>query len=117
MFTRLYSEDAGVLTFEWILLVVLFVAGITITMCYVQNCINTELTHISEALCCLDQSFTVNPPPQITLSERRMDENGEITTVYFPPLGTFNGSVGFSYTDPHAKKHEAPVKIRVVGRI
>lgn len=117
MFTRLYSEDAGVLTFEWILLVVLFIAGITLGMLFVRDCIIAELTHISDALCCLDQSYTVNPPPRISLSQTQLGENGEQTVVYFPPLGTFNGSVGFSYTDPHSKQKSGPVQIQVQGRI
>ncbi len=56
---RMWREDEGVLTFEWILLVTLVVIGIVGGLSAVRDSVIDELGDVSGAVLAVDQSYTV----------------------------------------------------------
>jgi Flp pilus assembly pilin Flp len=62
MLKRMWREDEGVLTFEWILLTTLLVIGLVGAMSGVRDAINSELTDVAAAMVSLDQSYSICSP-------------------------------------------------------
>lgn len=62
---RIWNEDQGVLTFEWILLITLLVIGIVGGLSAVRDATISELGDLSHAIVNIDQSYTVNDSPCI----------------------------------------------------
>jgi Flp pilus assembly pilin Flp len=62
MLKRMWREDEGVLTFEWILLITLLVIGVVGGISVVRDAINVELLDVADAILTLDQSYTVCTP-------------------------------------------------------
>ncbi len=56
---RVWNEDEGVLTFEWVLLLTLLVIGIVAGLTAARDAIIDELADIAEATVSFDQSFNV----------------------------------------------------------
>lgn len=56
---RLWREDEGVLTFEWILLITVIVIGIVGGLSGVRDAIIDELGDVAGAAVSIDQSYTV----------------------------------------------------------
>ncbi len=56
---RIWSEDEGILTFEWILLVTVLVIGIVGALSAVRDAVITELGDVAAAAVNVDQSYTV----------------------------------------------------------
>jgi len=65
MLNRLFSDESGVLTFEWVLLVTVLVIGIVGAMSAVRDAINTELGDVAEAMVALDQSYYICWPWEV----------------------------------------------------
>ncbi len=63
--TRIWSEDDGVLTFEWVLLVTLLTIGIVSGLAGARDAIIDELGDVAQAMLALDQSYTIAFPLQI----------------------------------------------------
>jgi Flp pilus assembly pilin Flp len=59
---RMWQEEDGVLTFEWILLVTLLVIGIVGGLAGVRDAVIDELGDVAQAMIALDQSYTVCNP-------------------------------------------------------
>jgi len=59
LFNRVWKEDEGVLTFEWILLITVLVIGIVGGLSAVRDAMITELGDVVEAMISLDQSYTI----------------------------------------------------------
>jgi Flp pilus assembly pilin Flp len=59
---RLWKEEDGVLSFEWVLLVSLLVIGIVSGVAGARDAIIDELGDVAEAMLALDQSFTIAFP-------------------------------------------------------
>lgn len=59
---RVYKEDRGVLTFEWILLITLLVIGIVGGYSAVRDGIIDELGDVAGAVISVDQSFATEGP-------------------------------------------------------
>lgn len=76
---RIWNEDEGVLTFEWILLITVIIIGIVGGLSGVRDAVVDELGDLGEAALHIDQSWTVE---QSTCDPCQMDFG--------------------SYTDPHA---------------
>jgi len=64
MLKRIWREDEGVLTFEWILLITLLVIGITGAMSAVRDAIAAELVDVAGAIVSLDDSYSICSPVQ-----------------------------------------------------
>ena len=65
MFVRLWNEDDGVLTFEWVLLVTLLTIGIVSGISAARDAIIDELGDVAQAMLSLDQSYTIDFPLNI----------------------------------------------------
>ncbi|MBN2474988.1 MAG: hypothetical protein JXB62_10300 [Pirellulales bacterium] len=87
---RIRSEDQGVLSFEWVLLITLIVIGVVGGLSAVRDGVIDELGDVADAVLHIDQSWEVAPSP------------------YDPP-GTDFGS----YTDPYAN---TPPETGIVSR-
>ena len=62
---RLWKEEDGVLSFEWVLLVSLLVIGIVSGVAAARDAIIDELGDVAQAMLALDQSFTITFPLQV----------------------------------------------------
>ena len=62
LLNRVWREDEGVLTFEWILLITVLVIGIVGGLSAVRDALITELGDVAEAMISLDQSYTILNP-------------------------------------------------------
>jgi Flp pilus assembly pilin Flp len=59
---RMWKEEDGVLSFEWILLVTLLTIGIVGGIAAVRDAIIDEFGDVAQAMIALDQSYTIEPP-------------------------------------------------------
>lgn len=73
MLNRLYKDESGVLTFEWILLVTVLVIGIVGALSAVRDAINTELGDVAEAMVALDQSYYICWPWEVATPDNVVD--------------------------------------------
>ena len=62
LLNRVWSEDQGVLTFEWILLITVLVIGVVGGLSAVRDAVITELADVAEAVISLDQTYTILNP-------------------------------------------------------
>ena len=62
MLMRLWREDEGVLTFEWIMLLTLLVIGVMGGVAGIRDAIIHECQGVVGAMVALDQSYIVQPP-------------------------------------------------------
>ncbi|MBQ9454296.1 MAG: hypothetical protein Q4A17_06085 [Thermoguttaceae bacterium] len=67
MYSRIWREENGVLTFEWILLITVLVIGIVGGISAVRDALIDELGDVSEGVVSLDQSYWVNVPLQASI--------------------------------------------------
>lgn len=67
MLKRLWREDEGVLTFEWILLLTVIVIGTTGGLCAVRDALNKELSSVALAIIALNTSSTTNAAQAIAV--------------------------------------------------
>ena len=73
LLNRVWSEDQGVLTFEWILLITVLVIGIVGGLSAVRDAVITELGDVAEAVIALDQSYTIHAPWEIMTPDCILD--------------------------------------------
>ncbi len=59
---RMWKEEEGVLSFEWILLVTLLTVGIVGGVAAARDAIVDEFGDVAEAMLNLDQSYMINDP-------------------------------------------------------
>ncbi len=64
---RIWSEDCGVLSFEWVLLISLLTLGIVSGVVGARDAIIDELGDSAQAMMALDQSFTIDFPLMVTI--------------------------------------------------
>ena len=70
---RVWSEDEGVLTFEWILLITVLVIGVVGGLSAVRDAVITELADVAEAVISLDQSYTIQHPWEAMTPDCNLD--------------------------------------------
>ncbi len=70
---RVWKEDRGVLTFEWVLLITVLVIGIVGGLSAVRDALITELGDVAEAMIALDQSYTILAPWEVTTPDCLVD--------------------------------------------
>jgi len=68
MLKRLWREDEGVLTFEWIMLLTLLVIGVIGGVAGIRDAIIHECQGVAGAMVSLDQSYVVVPPLGLAVS-------------------------------------------------
>lgn len=64
---RMWSEDEGVLSFEWILLTTLLTIGIVSGIAGARDAIIDEFGDVSEAMLALDQSYCIDFPLEVVV--------------------------------------------------
>ncbi len=69
LLNRVWSEDQGVLTFEWILLITVLVIGVVGGLSAVRDAVVTELGDVAEAMIQLDQSYTILMPWEVMVAD------------------------------------------------
>ena len=67
VFSRMWREEDGVLSFEWVMLVTLLVIGIVSGLAGARDAIIDELGDVAEAMLALDQSYTIDLPLQVVV--------------------------------------------------
>ena len=77
---RVWKEDEGVLTFEWILLITVLVIGIVGGLSAVRDALITELGDVAQAMISLDQSYTILPPWEVKTPD--CDHDGASDSSY-----------------------------------
>ena len=60
---RIWSDQQGVLTFEWVLLITLIIIGIVGGLSAARDAVIDELGDVAEAAMHIDQSWTVEVSP------------------------------------------------------
>ena len=78
---KMGTEDDGVLSFEWVLLVTLLTIGIVGGLASVRDAIIDELGDFSEAAMALDESYTITNPIAIHVHEITA-ESGSANSSY-----------------------------------
>ena len=68
---RMWTEDDGVLSFEWILLVTLLTIGVVGGIAAARDAIIAEFGDVAEAMHALDQSYKINYPLEITVHDNQ----------------------------------------------
>jgi Flp pilus assembly pilin Flp len=64
---RMWKEEDGVLSFEWVLLLTLLTIGIVGGVAAARDAIIDELGDVAQAMLALDQSYTIDFPLVITV--------------------------------------------------
>ena len=59
---RIWKEDEGVLSFEWVLLLTLLTIGVVSGIAGARDAIVDELGDVAQAMVALDQSYTIDFP-------------------------------------------------------
>ncbi|MBX7073879.1 MAG: hypothetical protein K1X71_12090 [Pirellulales bacterium] len=70
---RVWQEEHGVLTFEWILLITVLVIGIVGGLSAVRDALISELGDVAEAIVSLDQSYFIIWPVEAVAHDSAMD--------------------------------------------
>ena len=79
MLKRLWREDEGVLTFEWIMLLTLLVIGVIGGVAGIRDAIIHEAAGVAGAIVSLDQSYTVSAP--VTFNVQTEGSTGQFCNV------------------------------------
>jgi Flp pilus assembly pilin Flp len=73
LLNRVWREDQGVLTFEWILLITVLVIGVVGGLSAVRDAVITELGDVAQAVVSLDQSYYILAPWEIAVADCMQD--------------------------------------------
>ncbi|MEX2172899.1 MAG: hypothetical protein WD872_00970 [Pirellulaceae bacterium] len=64
---RMWKEEDGVLSFEWVLLVSLLTVGIVSGLAGARDAIIDELGDVAQAMLALDQSYAIDFPLEVVV--------------------------------------------------
>jgi len=92
MLKRLWCEDEGILTFEWILLLTLLVIGVIGGVAGIRDAIVHECQGVVGAMMALDQSYAVAAPLGVSVTSF----NGTGCATSTASLSTFRDSAAWS---------------------
>jgi len=62
LFSRLWHETDGVLSFEWTMLTSLLTVGVVSGIAAVRDAVTDEMGDVAQAMVSLDQSYVIEPP-------------------------------------------------------
>jgi Flp pilus assembly pilin Flp len=62
LFARWWSEEDGVLSFEWTVLTSLLTVGVVSGIASVRDAVIDEMGDVAQAMIALDQSYMIQPP-------------------------------------------------------
>ncbi len=77
---RMWKEDRGVLTFEWILLITVLTIGVVGGLSAVRDAVISELGDVAEAIVSLDQSYRIIHPVEAIAHDEALD--GAVGSLY-----------------------------------
>ena len=66
--SRIWREDDGVLSFEWILLSSMLAVGVISGIAGTREALLAEFIDVTEAISALDQSYRIEPPATFEIS-------------------------------------------------
>ncbi len=87
---KLWTEDDGVLSFEWTLIVTVLVIGVVAGLAAARDAIIDELGDAAQAMLALDDSYVLQPPLKL-----QIDLNGGDPADAVEP----GSAAGSSFTD------------------
>ncbi|MBX9789465.1 MAG: hypothetical protein K2Y37_11165 [Pirellulales bacterium] len=90
---RLWKEQEGVLTFEWILLITVLAIGIVGGLSAVRDAIISELGDVAQAIVHLDQSYLILPPVEAVAHDTFVD--GGTFSIFTDTICNTAGSCRF----------------------
>ena len=67
MLKKIWNEDDGVLSFEWVLLVTLLTIGVVSGIAGARDAIIDEMGDVAQAMLALDQSYTIDFPLEVVV--------------------------------------------------
>ena len=73
MMNRIWNDESGVLTFEWILLLTLLVIGIVGGLAAVRDAYINQLTSAANAITTLDMGYNIVGPVKVTITATATD--------------------------------------------
>ncbi|MBQ2820938.1 MAG: hypothetical protein IJF17_05060 [Thermoguttaceae bacterium] len=68
MMNRIWNDESGVLTFEWILLITLLVIGIVGGLAVIRDAYIIEAAETAEAMIALNQGYVIKAPVDATIA-------------------------------------------------
>lgn len=84
LMSRVWREDEGVLTFEWILIITVLAIGIVGGLSAVRDAIISELGDLSHAITELDQSYTILNPMEVRVHTDQVDGGSDSLWIDAP---------------------------------
>ena len=91
MMNRIWNDESGVLTFEWILLITLLVIGIVGGLAVIRDAYIIEAAETADAMMALNQGYVIQAPVDATIATAGP---GVVLTGY-----KASGAQGSSYED------------------
>jgi Flp pilus assembly pilin Flp len=70
---RMWKDQEGVLTFEWILLITVVTIGVVGGLSAVRDAVISELGDVAEAMISLDQSYSIIHPVEAVAHDNALD--------------------------------------------
>ena len=88
---RMWKEEDGVLSFEWVLMVTLLTIGIVAGLAGARDAIIDELGDVAQAMLALDQSYMIDSPLQVivhtTTTTSSASDSGFIDAATYADCG------------------------------
>ncbi|MCO6456956.1 MAG: hypothetical protein J5I93_16780 [Pirellulaceae bacterium] len=117
---RLWREDEGTLSFEWVTLTTLLTIGAVGGLASVRDAVVDEMADMTEAIVSLDQSYVVEPPCLVSVHssngstarvrEFRLTGPGVGVQVRPPRLqGSGSGAAGTLFRDTRPEVDRQPL--------
>ena len=69
MMNRIWNDESGVLTFEWILLITLLVIGIVGGLAVIRDAYIIEAAETADAMMALNQGYAIQAPVDATITD------------------------------------------------
>lgn len=95
--SRMWKEEDGVLSFEWVLLVTLLTIGIVSGLSAARDAIIDELGDVAQAMLALDQSYTIDFPLDIdvhTIDATSASDSSFTDALIYTDCGRTTAPVG-----------------------
>ena len=78
-----WNRDDGVLSFEWVVLVTIIIIGIVSGVAAARDAIIDEMGDVSQGMICLDQSYSIDFPLLITITQGPFTYDGSASDSSF----------------------------------
>jgi hypothetical protein len=111
MLMRLWREDEGVLTFEWIMLLTVLVIGVIGGVAAIRDAIIHECQGVVGAMVSLDQSYYVAPPLTVSVTSPGGDDTSTNCTSSAFPSQFIDSGMAYSTDRPNTSPTLATVTL------